>query len=288
MNKINAWYIRSQLEGQIKGPFPAGQISQEILLGRYQLDDEVSHDKDEWFAVRSIPELLPDIFLENHDDPAFKDRLAAARRWADERRGVADIDTQSERRENESYENVEIRRLHRLATETKKESTPLTTFIQLGAVFIIVFAVIMLAFQYSPKDKKAADCSIEAKQGVNWSNCNLSGEQLIKAELVAANLMNANLQTTNFYAADLSHANLQYAQLHLANLKYANLAKANLKGANLIGADLSNTSFIQADLSYANLRDVIISNTDFSKARLDNAIWIDGRTCGANSIGDCN
>jgi len=288
MSTTKAWYIRSQSGGEVKGPFPSGQISQEILLGRHHLDDEVSHDKEEWFAVRSVAELLPDILLEDRKDPGFKDRLAAARRWADERRGVADIDENDERRTKESYESEEIKRLHRLATEAKKEASPLATFIQIGSVFVIIFLVIVLAFQYSPEDKGTVDCSAEAKQGVNWSNCNLSGATLLKSKLVAANLMSTNLQTANLYASDLSHANLQYAQLHLANLKFANLSRANLKGANLMGADLSSTSFVQADLSYANLRDVILSNTDFSRARLDNAIWIDGRTCLENSIGSCN
>lgn len=81
MNTTNAWYIRSPLSEGIKGPFPSGQISQEMLLGRHKLDDEVSHDKEEWFAIRDVPELVPDIFRENPDDPEFNNRLAAARRW---------------------------------------------------------------------------------------------------------------------------------------------------------------------------------------------------------------
>ncbi len=285
---MNAWYIRSQPGGEIKGPFPAGQISQEILLGRHQLDDEVSHDKEEWLIIRDVAELMPDIFTDNRDEAGFENRLAAARRWADERRGVADIDVSDERRENESYESGEIKRLHRLATEAKKKSSPLMTFVQLSFVFFALIIVIVLAFQYAPKDKNTVDCSAPAKQGVNWSGCNLSGAQLLKRKLIAANLMNINLQTANLYASDLSHANLQYAQLHLTNLKYVNFTKANLKGANLMGADLSGALFSQTDLSYANFRDAIITNTDFSNARLDNAIWIDGRTCRVNSIGSCN
>ena len=283
-----AWYIRSQPQGEIKGPFPGGQISQEILLGRHNIDEEVSHDKEEWFVIREVPELLPDVFAENHDEPGFNERLAAARRWADERRGVSDIDENSERRENTSYENEEIKRLHRLATEAKQKNSPLVTFLQLGLVFLIIAAVLVLAFQYSPKDRGEVDCSLPAAQGVNWNGCNLSGAQLLKAELRAANLMNANLQTANLNSADLSYANLKYAQLHLTNLASANFTKANLTGASLMGADLSGASFSQANLSYSNFRDAKISTTDFSNARLDNAIWVDGRTCGVNSIGSCN
>ncbi len=286
MNTTKAWYIRSQSGGEIKGPFPGGQISQEMLLGRHKLDDQVSHDKEEWLAIRDVPELVPEIFTEDREQPGFNDRLAAARRWADERRGVEDID--DERRSKESYESAEIKRLHRLATEAKKKTSPMATFMQLGFILVVIVAVLILAFQYSPEDKNVVDCTEPAKHGVNWSGCNLSGVQLLRADLIAVNLMNANLQTANLYSADLSHANLKYAQLHLATLKYTNFTKANLTGANLIGADLSGATFNQANLSYVNFRDAVISDTDFSGARLDNAIWVDGRKCRTNSIGSCN
>lgn len=219
MNRTNAWYIRSQSNGEVTGPFPSGQISQEMLLGRHKLDDEVSHDKEEWVLIRNVAEIVPDIFTENRDDPGFKGRLAAARRWADERRGVDDIDRQSERRESESYESTEIKRLHRLAAKAKKKSNPVVTFIQLTIVFGVIAAVVVLAFQYSPKEEGDVDCSDPATQGVNWSGCNLSGVQLPEANLIAANLMNINLQTANLRAANLSLANLKYAQLHLTNYK---------------------------------------------------------------------
>ena len=288
MNTTKAWYIRSQAEGETKGPFPGGQISQEILLGRYKLNDEVSHDKEEWLLIRDVAELIPEVFTENRNEAGFEDRLAAARRWADERRGVDDIDEHGERRASASYENTEIKRLHNLANKAKKKSNPLVTFIQLGFVFVTIGVVIVLAFQYSPKEQNTVDCSAPAKQGVNWSGCNLSGSKLSNAKLVAANLMNANLQTADLYSADLSHANLKYAQLHLTNLKYVNFLKADLTGANLMGADLSGASFEQANLSYVNFRDANIETVNFSNARLDHAIWIDGRTCRVNSIGSCN
>lgn len=289
MNTTKAWYIRSQSNGEIKGPFPGGQITQEILLGRHKMDDEVSHDKEEWLTLRDVSELVPEVFTENQNDPGFKDRLAAARRWADERRGIADIDAHGERRANESYEKEELKRLHRLANEAKKKTNPLATYAQLTIALVLIVIVITLAFQYSPdSEKKLTDCSSPAKQGVDWNGCNLSGSQLVRAKLIAANLMGTNLQTANLYAADLSHANLQYSQLHLSNMKYVNFTKANLKGASLVGSDLTGAIFTQANLSYANFRDAIIDSTDFSNARLDNAIWVDGRICRTNSIGSCN
>jgi Pentapeptide repeats (8 copies) len=288
MNATKAWYIRSQSVEGVKGPFPGGQISQEMLLGRYKLDDEVSHDKEEWITIRDIPELIPEIFTEDRNDPDFKSRLEAARRWADERRGIDEIDEHDERRVNESYESAEIKRLHRLATESKKPIKPMATFIQLGIVFIVIISVVVLAFQYSPEEKGVVDCASPAKQGVNLSGCNLSGSKLENADLMAANLMNVNLQTANLKRANLSLANLKYAQLHLTNLKYTNFTKADLTGANFMGADLSEAIFNQANLSYANFRDANILTTDFTNARLDHAIWIDGRKCRPQSISTCN
>lgn len=287
MNMTKAWYIRSHSGGEIKGPFPGGQIAQEILLGRHKLDEEVSHDKEEWLVIRDVPEILPDILSDNRDDPDFKKRLDAARRWADERRGISDIDEQGERRANVSYESEEIKRLHRLATKAKKKASPFSTFIQLSVALIAIFSIIMLAFQYSPKDIDTVDCTSAAKQGVNWSGCKFIGAQLMQQKLVAANLMNSNLQTANLQSSDLSHANLKFAQLHLTNLKSVNFTKANLTGADMMGANLSGANFTQANLSYVNFRDAILNSTDFSNARLDNAIWIDGRTCQVNSIGSC-
>lgn len=288
MNTISAWYIRSKSDGEIKGPFPSGQISQEMLLGRYKLDDEVSHDKEEWELIRNVAEIVPEIFTEDRDAPGFKDRLAAARRWADERRGVDEIDTHGERREGESYENAEIKRLHRLAEKTKSKANPVATFIQFAIVFAIVVTVVILAFQYSPEVENTVDCSAPVQQGVNWSGCDLSGVKLSRQKIIAANLMNTNLQTADLRSTDLSHANLKFAQLHLANLKFVNFTKANLTGATLLGADLTGAVFNQANLSYANFRDANILSADFSRARLDNAIWIDGRKCRAGSIGTCN
>lgn len=290
MSTTKAWYIRSLSREETKGPFPAGQISQEILLGRYELDDEVSHDKEEWLVINEVPELVPSIFNDNPNAPDFNERLAAARRWADERRGIESDENSlsEERREKSSYENEEIKRLRDLTLEGKKKNNPVMTFIQVVIAFVVISSVVMLAFQFSPKDKSESDCSVEAKQGINWSGCNLSGMELQSAQLVAANLMNVNLQTANLHRANLTLANLKYAQLHLTNLKYVDFEKADLTGASLLGADLSGASFKSANLSYANFRDAIILTTDFTMARLDHAIWVDGRVCKVPSIGYCN
>ena len=69
MNTNHAWYIRHK--GNVEGPFPAGQIKQELLLGRYKPDDEVSHDKDAQAKVKAIEnssEILVRHLIENVPD----------------------------------------------------------------------------------------------------------------------------------------------------------------------------------------------------------------------------
>jgi len=279
MSTSKAWYIRHLVDMEVKGPFPAGQISQEILLGRHKAEDEVSHDKEQWHKIRDVPELLPNVLNSDVEQPEFEDRLAAARRWADERRDITG--------KRGASKTDDIQRLHGLVNKAKKRSSFVSSCMQLGAVLGLVFALVVLAFQYSPEIKVEADCSAAATPGVDWRECVLVSIQLAETELKTANLMNTNLEQANMVGANLSQANLKYSKLNSANLQGANLTKANLKGASLIGTDLSSALLKKADLSYATLRGAIIEGADFSAAILDGAIWVDGRTCAKDSIGQC-
>ena len=71
------------------------------------------------------------------------------------------------------------------------------------------------------------------------------------------------------YGASLSKT----AKSRLAILRESNLAGANLQGANLSHADLHGAS---------------VQGLNLEGARLDQAVWVDGRICGANSIGRCD
>ena len=86
------------------------------------------------------------------------------------------------------------------------------------------------------------------------SGADLSGANLIYADLSRANLSGADLSRANLIYADLSEANLReanliYADLSGADLSYANSREANLREANLIYADLRETDLRGADLS---------------------------------------
>lgn len=282
-----AWYIR--LPGDvIKGPFPAGQISQEILLGRYTLKHEVSHDKEEWLPIRQVPGLIPDVFKGDQSDPDFRNKVAAARRWADERRGIDALDGDERRQSESSYETKEMKRLHQMAAAQNKPTNPLVMLIQFIVVVSLIAGLIWLAFEYSPKaTNEEASCGAPAYPGVNWSHCSMVGKNLSGAQLSSANMNSVQLNNANLANADLSKANLIYANLQLAVLKNANLATANLKGANLQSADLSYARLSGADLSYANLSGANLTATDFSGVKLGHTIWNDGRQCREDSVGVC-
>ena len=78
-----SWYIHRN--GKVEGPYPAGLVSRYILLGRLEESDRISPDGQEWVSVKDVPELIPKILNGDMNDPYVRDRLLAARRWADER-----------------------------------------------------------------------------------------------------------------------------------------------------------------------------------------------------------
>ena len=72
----------------------------------------------------------------------------------------------------------------------------------------------------------------------NFQNSELIGTQMRFSILVDSNFTNANLEGAQLMDANLQGANLQGANLQGANLQGANLQGANLQGANLNGANL--------------------------------------------------
>ncbi|MEH1907639.1 pentapeptide repeat-containing protein [Nostoc sp.] len=108
----------------------------------------------------------------------------------------------------------------------------------------------------------------QEKQRLDLSNIDISGVDLIKANLERADfissnlegalLMQARLQNAEFYNANLrsvvlSEANLQKAYLSGTKLQQANLYKANLQGSFLPGANLHLANLVEANLQGANL-----------------------------------
>ena len=283
MTKHNAWYIRKN--DKIMGPCPAGQISQALVLGRYTLQDEVSHDKETWKRIATIPDLIPEVLKADPEDEEAQERLKAARRWADERR--FEHATLDEHRKGEAYEELEYRE-NRESVYRSIGKRRDRAIIQSLIVLVLVGVITYFAFDLAPQTtEKDVDCEAPAAAEVNWRYCRMAGKQIIRSDLKKANLNTTILSRANLFASDLSGANASYTDFSLANLSFANFTNASLKGANLQRADLTQANLTNADLSYADLRDAILTRVHFEKTRLDNVIWIDGRVCAPGSVDEC-
>lgn len=283
MTKSNAWYIR--INNEIKGPFPAGQISQSLILGRFSLQDEVSLDREQWKRIANVPDLVPDVLKADPHDEEAQERLKAARRWADERR--SEHSDSDEHRKTEGYETLEYRHNREYIYKglSKKRDR---VGLQLVAVLTIVAALLYFSFGFSPQvTEPEVDCDALPVKGVNWRYCRMAGKQLLRSDLQSANLNTTVLSNANLFASDLSSANASYTDFSLANLSFTNFTNASLKGANLQRADLSQANLTNVDLSYADLRGAILTRTHFENTRLDHVIWIDGRMCAAGSVDVC-
>jgi len=283
------WYVRSQ--NKITGPFPSGQIQQSILLGRVKLDDSVSKDKEEWTTIRRCPEIIPDILKEDPNAENHKERIKAAQRWADERRGERRLDegpdrTGPGRREEEAYTTSEYRH-QREAGASASQSRRDKSIIGLILVVALILIGVIAAFTIPPPVQEEAQCDSLAKPGVNWMNCQFIGLQSINSNLSEARLSNANLESANLLGSNLQKADLSYANLKNATLSYIELQDARLLGADLRGVNLSETNLTNADLSYVNLKGATLTNAILTNTILSNAIWVDGRKCLSPSIGSC-
>lgn len=289
MNTNHAWYVRQK--GSVEGPFPAGQIKQELLLGRYKLDDEVSHDKESWKKIRTIRDLIPEVLLTDRDDPDRNERIAAAKRWADERRmerrGESRDESKGDRREGEAYESSEYR-FNRETTMQAIKKRRNNQWLSLMVLILFLGGVAYIGFTYtSAPETTVANCEAPAAPQVNWSHCRMAGLQKLNQDFSNAIMQSTDLSAANFYASNFANADLAYADLGGAHLRLAEFTQANLKGVSLRNADLTQASFTQADLSYADLTGANIYQADFSQAKLDNAIWVDGKKCQTGSMGTC-
>ena len=287
----NIWYIRKN--DKITGPFPSGQLSQLLVVGRLNVDDEISHDKDEWLKIQEVPSLIPDVLTDDSDE-SQAERLAAARRWADERREERRLENpqtpsrvSNGRRNKESEQDVEYRQ-HRESVYKQFRERPKTAITKLVTYTTFIFALIWASFNYSPLTiSDEPDCSTSARKGVNWRLCNKLGLVAIRADFSESNLNSTILRNSNLFASVFTQSRMDYSDLSGSNLSYAVFNKANLKGANLKNSDLRQSDFTSANLSYVDFSNSSIVGANFKNADLSHAIWIDGGKCKSGSIGLC-
>ena len=292
MQDTQNWYVRR--DQKVLGPFPAGLISRYILIGRIRASDEVSQDRKSWLPVVRVRGLVPDVIIEarrNPDDPEAQERLAAARRWADERRDAdsGQLST-GERRSGENgdlagHRDVVSHRPHEEAEALVEKPARRIDYL---IIIVILAGLISLPFILpSQETDDTPDCKAAPAPGINWSNCKLERAVLINGDLEGAVLKNANLTGAMLRGANLMDGDLSYINLSQANLRGANLQGANLKGANLRGADLRNAILIDSDFSYADLTGADMANARIDGLHLGNAIINDNTVCLPGSVGTC-
>jgi hypothetical protein len=287
-NTRHSWYVRHA--GRISGPFLAGHIQRELLLGHFRASDEVSHDQRNWSAIDSHPELIPEILKADLEDPLVRDRLAAARRWADDGEGGSSLSGQPEF-DPEHPDHRQDDHGHAPMLEEKLKRTRLDRW-RNNILSLLILSVIggLIYFYFSrtePVTDTPVECGSPPRPGINLSNCFLQGVSYTGMDISGARLNNVNLTGADLRRVDLSRSDLSYSLLSLAVIEGANLHGARLVGTDLNAANLRNTDLGDADLSYANLYGADISGADFSGARLDQTRWIDGRLCQPGSTGTC-
>ena len=319
MHTKQLWYTRRG--DQIRGPFPAPQISRFILLGRIYDSDELSTDQHSWQKVSDVPVLVPEELKADLSDPEAHQRLMIARMREDERnahdrREVADANkpvherrkTDNGRRQDEEEAMIRHREIKTAIAEAAAHRKH-HYFLRGVVATLLLGGIIASAWYFQPwQEQETVDCNALAQPWVNWNNCLMEGVKLVTADLRGAHLRNANMggadlrgaklagadiAYTNLVGANLSGAELSQVIMLGANMRSADLAGANLQGANLAyailqKADLTNADLRDTDLSNADLNGATIKTTKFDGAKLDQAIWLDGRICAKGSVGKCD
>lgn len=288
------WYTRR--EGDVRGPYPAGQIGRYILLGRIRDTDEVSQDAVRWEPLGAHPELLPPEMLDA-DSEEGRQRLLLARIREDERSGrdrrggAGGRDGHDRRRLDRRAPEPEpvVRHRRARARFSQRRGGDSPTDVRVVAILAaLVLALTVVFVRYTPPvQHDNAQCSAAPAPGVDWNNCHRPGLHAPGADLLAAHMYSMDLTGSDLRGAHMHGADLAYATLSIADLQGADLSDARLTGAGLRNADLRSARLTDADLSYAVLQGARLAGAKLRGARLDHAIWVDGSVCAQGSIGYC-
>ncbi|NOX76138.1 MAG: pentapeptide repeat-containing protein, partial [Gammaproteobacteria bacterium] len=285
MPQQQLWYTRRDKE--IRGPFPAPQISRFILLGRIHDIDELSTDQHNWQKVSDVPVLIPAELKADLSDPEAHEKLLVARmredeRSARERRDLVEENTpqlerrqrsdDSDRREQEEREMLRHREIKTAIIESARHRSQ-HYFLRGVLATLLLVGVISAAWYYQPwvEGNAPTDCNMAPQPWVNWNNCMLEGQRLASIDLRGARLRNSNLAGADLRGAKLGGADLAYANLVGANMVAATLGQAVLMGANLHNANLSAADFSRANMTYAILRGVDLRSANLTDADLSHA-----------------
>ena len=286
LNKANKgrWFIR--INNKVRGPFPNQLISSSLILGRMNLDTEVSQNKESWAPVRDYKALVPDVVLNAHTPEGAK-ALMLARVREDERSAKTNEQVVDDQRVDED-QIIKLHRqlrddvLKRYHNNPQKNPRNIAIILTIAAVFLLAFLL------YQPSVKLiGADCNLAASSGVNWSSCNKQGQNLAGLDLSLSQFKATQLNGANFSRSRLDQSDLSYANLFQADMQQSSLQQALLKGANLRQANLQGANLQDADLSYAELVGTKLDGAVLINTRFDHALWINGQQCLPGSMGAC-
>lgn len=119
-------------------------------------------------------------------------------------------------------------------------------------------------------------------RGMDLSELNLQGVEMIRSDLQDADLQNADLVNASLVEAVLFAADLRHAQMNRADLQDVDLREADLRESNLSGAFLHGASLRGVDLARTDLRGADLGEADLRGAyHVFDALWDDADMEGA-------
>lgn len=277
------WYLRH--EGKTIGPYPSPRVEELLRAGEVTELWEISLDERDWLPLGESGQFKGDPSTprpDAADRPAgwYEERQRARERWqGGDAEELVTHDARIDEARRQSL-GLDQKRTEQLVSAAQKRRPSLL----IGLLALLALAGVGVSVWLGQSEEpikaslnQAVDCAATAGEGVNWSACDKRG-----AALAGAVLRNARLDKIRLEDARLAGAVLEYASAKRANLRNADLRGAKLTAADLGGADLSG-----ADLAGANLRYAVLDGAMLAGTRLDNAVWSDGRTCAAGSVGGC-
>jgi hypothetical protein len=251
-NKPQGWFVKH--DDLVMGPLTSARIRHLLLDGELELHDQISADKQGWQAINQVP-------------------------------GVVPLQMRAAQGDSDAQAKVDARKAADARDIEKENRFPL---LAITITLIVIGAVIFYALRHGmPAKIEESVCDAPAAPGVNWRNCLIVDLDVGAASLAGANLNSAVLRGAKLSATDLTKADLRYANLSQADLRHAQLRGAAMVGINLRFADLRGADLSYADLRFADLSKSRVDDAILANARLDGALWIDGASCGDDSIGKC-
>lgn len=293
--QFHVWYARRA--GEVSGPFPIGLIRRFVLLGRLQLNDEVSPDKEYWKKIKNVSEVIPEemrdlkteedrmrlVLAQIHENDRGRDRSLEGEKPYLGRRSPED-------RRSPEMQEILTRRQARNQIDNSKKSrkNKLLSILFLATLLVLIIGGGVYVYTQLPEQKiQKVHCDAPATPGVNWSYCKKEGTVLIAKKLDGAILNSTDMHSANLRGSSFRKSDLSYIILSAADLSYTDFQQATLVGASFRGADLSFARLNGADLSFANLRSANLGGASLEGAKLGNAIWVDGSVCAEGSVGSC-